>query len=107
MRAGIPTASAVRVKGAERCKVFCSENEVPKPPRQTISSLLLTYIGVVMARDCAYRRAEIMIRTAGYTAPIRAAWRFTNQANSFQNLMATALPAFAARTATSIPWTRA
>ena len=31
-----------------------------------------------------------MIRTAGYTAPIRDAWRFTNQANSFQNLMVTA-----------------
>jgi formamidase len=43
-----------------------------------------------MARECAYKGAEIMIRTAGYTAPIRAAWRFTNQANSFQNLMATA-----------------
>ena len=33
---------------------------------------------------------RIMIRPAGYTAPLRAAWRFTNQANSFQNLMATA-----------------
>ena len=43
-----------------------------------------------MARECAYKGAEIMIRTAGYTAPIREAWRFTNQANSFQNLMATA-----------------
>ena len=43
-----------------------------------------------MARECAYKGAEIMIRTAGYTAPIRDAWRFTNQANSFQNLMATA-----------------
>ena len=43
-----------------------------------------------MARECAYKGAEIMIRTAGYTAPIRDSWRFTNQANSFQNLMATA-----------------
>src|ERR1700674_4864427 len=34
--------------------------------------------------------AEIMIRTAGYTAPIRDSWRFTNQANAFQNLMVTA-----------------
>ena len=31
-----------------------------------------------------------MLRTAGYTAPIRDAWRFTNQANAFQNLMVTA-----------------
>jgi formamidase len=34
--------------------------------------------------------AEIMIRTAGYTAPIRHAWQITNQANAFCNLMATA-----------------
>src|SRR6202023_3501909 len=32
-----------------------------------------------MARECAYKGAEIMIRTAGYTAPVRDAWRFTNQ----------------------------
>ena len=37
-----------------------------------------------MARECAYKGAEIMIRTAGYTAPIRDSWRFTNQANAFQ-----------------------
>ncbi|RXF70892.1 formamidase [Hansschlegelia zhihuaiae] len=43
-----------------------------------------------MARECAYKGAEIMIRTAGYTAPIRQSWRFTNQANAFQNLMVTA-----------------
>ena len=35
MRAGIATASAVRISGDERCSVFCSENAVPKPPRQT------------------------------------------------------------------------
>jgi len=43
-----------------------------------------------MARECAYKGAEIMLRTAGYTAPAREAWRFTNQANSFCNLMVTA-----------------
>jgi formamidase len=43
-----------------------------------------------MARECAYKGAEIMIRTAGYTAPIRDSWRFTNQSNAFCNLMATA-----------------
>ena len=43
-----------------------------------------------MARECAYKGAEIMLRTAGYTAPIRSSWRFTNQANAFQNLMITA-----------------
>ena len=35
MRAGIATASAVRMSGAERCSVFWKENAVPKPPRQT------------------------------------------------------------------------
>jgi len=43
-----------------------------------------------MARECAYKGAEIMLRTAGYTAPIRDSWVFTNQANAFQNLMCTA-----------------
>jgi len=43
-----------------------------------------------MARECAYKGAEIMIRTAGYTAPIRHAWKITNQSNAFQNLMITA-----------------
>lgn len=43
-----------------------------------------------MARECAYKGAEIMIRTAGYTAPIRDSWKFTNQSNSFSNLMVTA-----------------
>ncbi len=43
-----------------------------------------------MARECAYKGAEIMLRTAGYTAPIRDSWRFTNQANAFHNLMVTA-----------------
>ena len=43
-----------------------------------------------MARECAYKGAELMIRTAGYTAPIRNSWKITNQSNAFQNLMATA-----------------
>ena len=43
-----------------------------------------------MARECAYKGAEIIIRTAGYTAPIRHAWRITNEANAFCNLAVTA-----------------
>lgn len=43
-----------------------------------------------MARECAYKGAEIMIRTAGYTAPIKHSWTITNQANAFCNLMVTA-----------------
>src|SRR6266704_3468517 len=56
------------------------------------SALIICHDGMFpeMARECAYKGAEIMIRTAGYTAPIRESWRFTNQANAFQNLMVTA-----------------
>ena len=43
-----------------------------------------------MAREAAYRGANVLLRTAGYTAPIRHAWRISNQANAFSNLMFTA-----------------
>jgi formamidase len=61
-------------------------------PKGVKLALIICHDGMFpeMARECAYKGAELMIRTAGYTAPIRAAWRFTNQANSFQNLMASA-----------------
>ena len=68
---GIPICDGP--KGAKLGLIICHDGMFPE-----------------MARECAYKGAEIMIRTAGYTAPIRDAWRFTNQANSFQNLMATA-----------------
>lgn len=55
-------------------------------------SLIICHDGMFpeMARECAYKGAEVMLRTAGYTAPIREAWKFTNQSNAFQNLMITA-----------------
>jgi formamidase len=61
-------------------------------PRGAKLALIICHDGMFpeMARECAYRGAEIMLRTAGYTAPIREAWRFTNQANAFCNLMVTA-----------------
>ena len=61
-------------------------------PRGCKLSLIICHDGMFpeMAREAAYKGAEIMLRTAGYTAPIRKAWRFTNQANSFHNLMVTA-----------------
>jgi formamidase len=43
-----------------------------------------------VARECAYKGANIMLRTAGYTAPIRHSWKITNQTNAFCNLMVTA-----------------
>ena len=60
-------------KGAKMALIICHDGMFPE-----------------MARECAYKGAEIMLRTAGYTAPIRDSWRFTNQANSFHNLMITA-----------------
>jgi len=61
-------------------------------PRGVKLALIICHDGMFpeMARECAYKGAELMIRTAGYTAPIRHAWQITNQANAFQNLMYTA-----------------
>jgi formamidase len=61
-------------------------------PRGCKLALIICHDGMFpeMARECAYKGAEIMLRTAGYTAPIRESWRFTNQANAFHNLMVTA-----------------
>ena len=68
---GIPVCEGP--KGCKLALIICHDGMFPE-----------------MSRECAYKGAEIMIRTAGYTAPIRNSWRFTNQANSFQNLMVTA-----------------
>jgi formamidase len=61
-------------------------------PRGSKLSLIICHDGMFpeMARECAYKGAEIMLRTAGYTSPIRHAWQITNQANAFCNLMYTA-----------------
>ncbi|PZX36264.1 formamidase [Roseinatronobacter thiooxidans] len=61
-------------------------------PRGVKLALIICHDGMFpeMAHEAAYKGAELMLRTAGYTAPIRKAWRFTNQSNAFCNLMATA-----------------
>ena len=61
-------------------------------PKGCKLALIICHDGMFpeMARECAYKGAEVMIRTAGYTAPIRHSWQVTNQANAFQNLMVTA-----------------
>jgi len=68
---GIPVIEGP--KGAKIALIICHDGMFPE-----------------MARECAYKGAEIMIRTAGYTSPIRHAWQITNQANAFCNLMYTA-----------------
>jgi formamidase len=61
-------------------------------PNGSKLALIICHDGMFpeMARECAYKGAEIVIRTAGYTAPIRHAWKITNQANAFCNLAVTA-----------------
>jgi formamidase len=61
-------------------------------PNGSKIALIICHDGMFpeMARECAYKGADIMIRTAGYTAPIRHTWKVTNQANAFCNLIYTA-----------------
>ncbi|MBO1924843.1 formamidase [Thiomicrorhabdus sp. 6S3-12] len=61
-------------------------------PNGSKLALIICHDGMFpeMARECAYKGANIMLRTAGYTAPIRHSWKITNQANAFCNLMVTA-----------------
>ncbi|WP_374667010.1 formamidase [Ramlibacter sp.] len=61
-------------------------------PNGSKLSLIICHDGMFpeMAREAAYKGAEIILRTAGYTAPIRHAWKITNQSNAFQNLAYTA-----------------
>jgi formamidase len=61
-------------------------------PNGSKLALIICHDGMFpeMAREAAYKGADIMLRTAGYTAPIRHAWRITNEANAFSNLMYTA-----------------
>lgn len=61
-------------------------------PNGSKLALIICHDGMFpeMAREAAYKGAEIMLRTAGYTAPIRHAWKVTNQSNAFANLVVTA-----------------
>ena len=58
-------------------------------PNGSKLALIICHDGMFpeMARESAYKGANVMLRTAGYTAPIRHAWHITNQANAFSNLM--------------------
>ena len=65
-------------------------------PKGAKIGLIICHDGMFpeMAREAAYKGAEIMLRTAGYTAPVRHAWKISNQANAFSNLMVTASVCF-------------
>jgi formamidase len=61
-------------------------------PNGSKLSLIICHDGMFpeAAREAAYKGANIILRTAGYAAPIRHAWQITNQANAFCNLAYTA-----------------
>lgn len=60
-------------------------------------SLIICHDGMFpeMAREAAYQGAEVLLRTAGYTSPIRTAWEVTNRSNALTNLMFTVSVALA------------
>jgi formamidase len=60
-------------------------------------SLIICHDGMFpeMAREAAYLGTEVLLRTAGYTCPIKQSWEITNRANAFTNLMYTVSVALA------------
>lgn len=76
----------------------------PGPAGSTLA-LIICHDGQLpeMAREAAYRGADVILRTAGYTYPIRHSWRITNQVNAFSNLAYTASVALAGPDTTGIP----
>ncbi|WP_226367946.1 formamidase [Pseudonocardia sp. ICBG162] len=58
-------------------------------PNGSTLALIICHDGMFpeMWREAAYKGADIVLRTAGYTRPIRHSWQVTNQANSFSNLV--------------------
>ncbi len=67
-------------------------------------SLIICHDGMLpeVAREAAYKGANVILRTAGYTYPIQHSWRITNQANAFSNLAYTASVCLAGPDATGI-----
>lgn len=58
-------------------------------PNGSTLALIICHDGMFpeMWREATYKGADIILRTAGYTRPIRNSWTITNQANSFSNLV--------------------
>lgn len=67
-------------------------------------ALLICHDGMLpeMAREAAYKGANVILRTAGYTDPIRHTWQATNQVNAFTNLAYTASVALTGADSTGI-----
>lgn len=66
-------------------------------PKGVKFSLIICHDGMFpeMAREAAYQGAEVLLRTAGYTSPIKQSWEITNRSNAFCNLMYTVSVALA------------
>lgn len=60
-------------------------------------ALIICHDGMLpeMAREAAYKGANVILRTAGYTDPVRDSWKFTNQTNAFTNVAYTVSVALA------------
>lgn len=56
-------------------------------PKGVKMSLIICHDGMFpeMAREAAYQGAEVLLRTAGYTPPIKQSWELTNRTNAFTN----------------------
>jgi formamidase len=67
-------------------------------------ALIICHDGMLpeMAREAAYKGANVILRTAGYTYPIQHSWQITNQTNAFCNLAYTASVCLAGADSTSI-----
>ncbi|KAL3418115.1 carbon-nitrogen hydrolase [Phlyctema vagabunda] len=66
-------------------------------PEGVKMSLIICHDGMFpeMAREAAYLGAEVLLRTAGYTSPLKQSWELTNRSNAFTNLMYTVSVALA------------
>jgi formamidase len=80
---GIPVCDGPA--GSKLALIICHDGQLPE-----------------MAREAAYKGANVILRTAGYTYPIRHSWRITNQVNAFSNLAYTASVALAGPDTTGI-----
>ncbi|WP_079474109.1 formamidase [Marinococcus halophilus] len=61
-------------------------------PNGSVLGLAICHDGMFpeVSRELAYKGANVILRTAGYTPPIQQSWEITNRANAFTNLAFTA-----------------
>lgn len=74
-------------------------------PKGSVLAVLICHDGMFpeVAREAAYRGANVLLRTAGYKFPLRQSWQITNQANAFHNLAFTASVCLAGHDGNGLP----